>query len=117
MKRLLQMLAVLLAVHVGFAQAGMAHASVHEPVVVQSEAAEANPSCHHQATPDSPPATHDSRHKSNCCDAGSCHCAAVCAMPLVSTVMTPSDAPGTPTFTLPSAPAVLRAPAFRPPIL
>ena len=116
MKRLLQMLAVLLAVHVGFAQAGMTHASVNEPVVAQSEAAEAIP-CHHHAAPESLPSRHDSGHKSGCCEAGSCHCAAVCAMPPVSMVMMPSDAAVTPTFTLQSAPAMLRAPDLRPPIL
>ena len=116
MKRLLQVLAVLLAVHVGFVQAGMVHAPLSEPAATQSDAAEAMP-CHHHGAPESLPPSDDLKHKNGCCDAGGCHCAAACGMPFASMAMTPSEAAGAPGFILQSVLAVMSAPDLRPPIL
>jgi hypothetical protein len=135
MKRLLQILSVLLAVHLGFAQAGISHgtgagapaatapsAAVDVPsadATVAQPDADAAP-CHHHASPDQPRPADDQQphhqHKDGCCSAGYCHCAAVCGLPFASMTLSASihrDATG---FSLLAAPSADGAPDLRPPI-
>jgi hypothetical protein len=119
MRLLRQILAVLLAAHIGFAQAGMAHVSgnavADASVVSQTDATDAMP-CHHHTAPDQPLSTDDSKHKGGCCSAGNCHCAAVCGLLSASIHVTFSPAIRAPRFVLHSAPASASAPDLRPPI-
>lgn len=131
MQRLLQILTVLLAGHIGFAQAGMVHVASAASTVaatsidVPSEAAavtqaddEAMP-CHHHATADQQPeshAPHHDQHKDGCCSAGYCHCAAVCGLPSVSMTLSASIDRHAPGFMLRAAPSADGAPHLRPPI-
>jgi hypothetical protein len=85
--RLRLALAVLLALHLGLAQPGAAHAALAEGAQTVEASAEApadlDPPCHH-ATADSPspqpalPGEGGRRH-GPCCNPGNCHCSAACA--------------------------------------
>ena len=110
-------LGILLALHLGVAQAVMgpapqpAHATVAAPV---ADAMEASP-CHHAAVADAGTATVPADHP--CCDAGQCHC------PVFLTVAMTVDAqvlrPDLRLIPLPETPAArsLRPPPdLRPPI-
>lgn len=123
-KGLQLVLAMLLSLHAGFAQAAMVmpvqgadiatdagqHLSAADPAMM----ADGMP-CHHPAE-SAPAPDHSSGHTGNCCDAGSCHC--VAAFGLSFAIARIASQPGSivPSFTCLSAPAAARPPDLRPPI-
>ncbi len=119
-------LAVLLPLHAGFAQAAMVmpanSASTME--APQQPGASASEStlmpdgmpCHHQAK-SSPAPDHLPQHQGDCCDAGSCHCVAVCGLSLTIARIAPQPGFTVPPFFHISVPATARPPDLRPPIV
>jgi hypothetical protein len=117
-------LATLLSLHAGFAQAAMVMpaeaASVTVEVVQQPSAddaalmAEGMP-CHQQV--DSPAGPdHSDQHEDGCCKAGSCHCAAACGLPSRIARMAAKAGFTVSPFRFLSVPADCLPPDLRPPI-
>jgi hypothetical protein len=116
MKRLRQILCVLLAIHIGFAQAGMVHTVASKAVAgEQIDAPAAAPCQHHTAPAQTPPSDHG-HHNSDCCGVGGCHCSAACGMPVVPMAVVQFGGASAPRFEFHSAPAMNAAPDLRPPI-
>jgi hypothetical protein len=116
--------ATLLPLHAGFAQAAMVMTAQPAEVAVEAAAqlTAADPTlmsdgmpCHHEAQ--SLPAPHDpAQHKDGCCDAGSCHCAVACALPITIARIGMQAGFIEPPFAFLSVPAAAHPPDLRPPI-
>jgi hypothetical protein len=118
------LVATLLPLHAGFAQAAMVmptrSADVAVEVAPQSVASEPvlmpdGMPCHHDAN-SSPTPDHPAQHKGGCCDAGSCHCAAACGLPMAIARIAPQPGFVEPPFAFLSVPAAAHPPDLRPPI-
>lgn len=113
-KTLRLVLAVMLPLHAGLAQAAMVMAP-HATVAVEAQSMADEMPCHHEAssapTPDQP-----SPHQSGCCDAGACHCAAACAMAVIINRITPEPGISASPFPSLAVPAAAHPPDLRPPI-
>ncbi|HMA10498.1 MAG TPA: hypothetical protein VKO83_01335, partial [Steroidobacteraceae bacterium] len=71
--------------------------------------------CHHDTAPAS--SQQDAhKHAGGCCDAGSCHCAAVCGLASAIVRIAPQPGVVSSPFAYLSAPAQSRPPDLRPPI-
>lgn len=113
------LLAVLLPLHAGLAQAMMvapAPAAVQEPAAMAEPVAQAEEMpCHHEAA--SPTKTDQSPHSDDgCCEPGSCHCAVACALPGVVARIAPQPPTRAAPFSPLSVPIGARPPDLRPPI-
>jgi hypothetical protein len=123
-KRLRLLLAMLLPLHAGFAQAAMVmpghaasiameaqqHLAVDETALMPD-----GMPCHQQANPSSAP-DQSPQHKAGCCDAGNCHCAAACGLPCTPARIAPQPGFIVPPFSFLSVPSAARPPDLRPPI-
>jgi hypothetical protein len=116
--------ATLLPLHAGFAQAAMVmptqSADVAAEVATQSAASEPGlmpdgMPCHNDAR-SSPAPDHPAQHKGTCCDAGSCHCAAACGLPFAVARIALQVGFVEPPFAFLSVPAAAHPPDLRPPI-
>jgi hypothetical protein len=123
LKWLRLMLAVLLPLHAGFAQAAMvmpAEAAsvaveVAQPLSADDAAMMSGMPCHTEAE-SAPAPDHDRSHDDGCCKTGSCHCAAACGLPFAVLRLAPQPGQAvTPCADLP-APTITRPPDLRPPI-
>jgi hypothetical protein len=106
-------LVVLLPLHVGFAQAAMVM-PVHETPAAEVVSTSDGMPCHH-AEP-SPAPDHSSGHEAGCCDAGSCHCASACGLPVTIARIASHAGFILPPFSFLSVPSTARPPDLRPPI-
>lgn len=109
-------LALLLPLHAGFAQAAMTlpAQAAGETVQTSQQLSDSMP-CHEQVEP-SPAPDHSSQHEDGCCKTGSCHCAAACGLPVTIARIAPQPGFIVSTFRYLSVPAASRPPDLRPPI-